>query len=348
MDGDLTHPIWDLAPWAQDFVDIEGEKTPPLRTRVKMLWDDDCLYIGAEMEEPHLWATLTERDSVIFHDNDFEVFIDPDGDNAQYVELEINALGTEWDLLLPRPYRDGGPAVNAFDIVGLRTAVKLNGTLNDPNDRDEGWSVSIAIPFASLAHLHSGSPTPLIGDRWRINFSRVEWDLEVVGGQYRKIPDRPEHNWVWSPQWAIDMHCPELWGFLEFQETAAEPQRDPYWSERCLLMELYHRQKAFFAAHGRFAADPWQLLGEGADPAFSFWRTRGSSWRGRRVRAGRSCPSAKIRGSRFWSRREVSRGLAAAAVRWELGHALHSRAMPVLSDVVRRAYASLNRGRSSR
>ena len=70
-----------------------------------MLWDDTYFYIGAELVEPHLWATLTQHDSVIFHDNDFEVFIDPNGDNHEYYEFEINALGTGWDLLLPRPYQ---------------------------------------------------------------------------------------------------------------------------------------------------------------------------------------------------------------------------------------------------
>ena len=81
-----------------------------------MLWDDKYLYIGAAMVEPHVWATLTERDAVIYHDNDFEVFIDPDGDTHLYYEIEINALGTVWDLLLVRPYRDGGPAIDAWDV----------------------------------------------------------------------------------------------------------------------------------------------------------------------------------------------------------------------------------------
>ena len=51
--------------------------SPRFRTRVKMLWDDNYLYIAAELEEPNVAAKLTERDSVIFHDNDFEVFIKP-------------------------------------------------------------------------------------------------------------------------------------------------------------------------------------------------------------------------------------------------------------------------------
>ena len=119
IDGDLSKPTWDAAPWTDDFVDIEGDKqpAPPLRTRVKMLWDDEYFYIGALMEEPHVWATLTEHDSVIFQDNDFEVFIDPDGDNHDYYEVEINALNTIWDLRLVKPYRDGGPALNEWEIL---------------------------------------------------------------------------------------------------------------------------------------------------------------------------------------------------------------------------------------
>ena len=86
IDGDLTKPAWELAAWTEDFVDIEGSArpSPKFRTRAKMLWDDRNFYIAAEIEEPHVWGTLTEHDSLIFHDNDFEVFIDPDGDNHDY------------------------------------------------------------------------------------------------------------------------------------------------------------------------------------------------------------------------------------------------------------------------
>src|SRR5690349_15525257 len=74
IDGDINKQVWQSAAWTDDFVDIEGslKPKPPLRTRVKMMWDDHNLYFAAQLEEPHVWATLTERDSVIFHDNDFE------------------------------------------------------------------------------------------------------------------------------------------------------------------------------------------------------------------------------------------------------------------------------------
>jgi hypothetical protein len=67
------------APWTDLFVDIQGSLKPEPyhKTRVKMLWDDEYMYFFADMEEPHLWATLTERDAVVYFDNDFEIFIDP-------------------------------------------------------------------------------------------------------------------------------------------------------------------------------------------------------------------------------------------------------------------------------
>ena len=60
--GSLNTAFWQHAPWTEDFVDIEGDirPAPRFRTRAKMLWDNECLYIGAEMEEPNVWATLTE------------------------------------------------------------------------------------------------------------------------------------------------------------------------------------------------------------------------------------------------------------------------------------------------
>src|SRR5262245_39064809 len=79
IDGRLDEASWLAAAWTQEFVDIEGNGRPKprFRTRAKMLWDDDYFYVGAELEEPHVWGALTNHDAVIFHDNDFEVFIDP-------------------------------------------------------------------------------------------------------------------------------------------------------------------------------------------------------------------------------------------------------------------------------
>jgi hypothetical protein len=220
VDGKLDDEAWNRAAWTSDFVDIEGDAKPRprFRTRVKMLWDDQYFYVSAEMEEPHVWATLTKHDSVIFHDNDFEVFIDPNGDTLEYYEFEINALNTGWDLFLPKPYRFGGKARNEWEIPGLKTGVHVDGTLNDPRDSDRGWSVEIALPWKALGeYAHKPAP-PGPGDEWRVNFSRVQWRHEIVDGKYRKVPGTKEDNWVWSPQGAVNMHIPERWGVIRFVE----------------------------------------------------------------------------------------------------------------------------------
>ncbi|MEZ5404159.1 MAG: carbohydrate-binding family 9-like protein [Bryobacteraceae bacterium] len=221
IDGRLDDAAWARAPWTDAFVDIEGDAKPAprFRTRAKMLWDDKYFYVAAEMEEPHVWGTLTKHDSVIFHDNDFEVFIDPNGDTNEYYEFEMNALNTGWDLFLDKPYRFKGKARNEWEIPGLKTGVHVRGTLNDPADRDEGWSVEIAFPWAALAeYAHKPAP-PRVGDEWRVNFSRVEWVHEVVEGRYRRKAGLKEDNWVWSPQGLVNMHVPEKWGFVAFQGT---------------------------------------------------------------------------------------------------------------------------------
>lgn len=273
IDGRLTKPFWSLAHWGEDFVDIEGDAKPrpPKRTRVKMLWDDEHLYIGAELEEDQIWAGVTERDAVIFQDNDFEVFIDPDGDTHNYYELEINALNTVWDLLLPKPYRDGGPAINGWDITGLKTAVHIDGSLNDPDADNRGWSVEIAMPWSSLKECARDGLVPKAGDAWRINFSRVEWRVEVREGRYVKVTDPatgrplPEDNWVWSPMGLVNMHYPELWGYLHFADgTAGDPTEfriPPDDQIKWELRRLYYRQRNYYEQHAQFCPDFEKLRG---------------------------------------------------------------------------------------
>jgi hypothetical protein len=262
LDGRLDDAAWKDAAWSDTFIDIEGDARPRPRfdTRVKMLWDTAYFYVGVDMREPHLWATLTEHDSVIFRDHDFEIFIDPDGDNHEYYELEINALGTTWDLLLPKPYRDDGKAVNGWEIAGLKSAVHLDGTLNNSRDEDRGWSVELALPWRALGELARRPSPPVDGDQWRVNFSRVEWLIQpdpAAASGYVKRPDTKEDNWVWSPQRVINMHRPERWGYVQFSTAAPGSvafQPDRAWPARLWLHEVYDAQVAHRKASGQYAA----------------------------------------------------------------------------------------------
>jgi hypothetical protein len=188
------------------------------------------------------------------------------GDTHAYYELEVNALNTVWDLFLVKPYRDGGPSIHAWDIAGLKTGVDLRGTINDPRDRDDGWSVEIAVPWSVLREGTRRAVPPRDGDQWRVNFSRVQWQLDAGDQSYikRVNPETgkpfPEDNWVWSPQGAIDMHMPERWGFVQFSDAPAGTATTSFVEDRnervkWALRRVHYRQREFHATHGRYASD---------------------------------------------------------------------------------------------
>jgi len=257
IDGEINDPIWQQAQWTDDFKDIEGDlkPNPALQTNVKMLWDDSCLYIAARIIDPNVWANIKQHDEVVFHDNDFEVFINPNNTTHQYFELEFNALNTVFDLFLNKPYRNGGNAMFGWNPEGLQSAVKIQGSLNDPSDKDKGWTIEIAIPFKAIS-LGNDIQVPKDGTLWRVNFSRVEWDTKADKGKYVKLKDHkgnnlPEHNWVWSPQGIVNMHYPERWGYLQFNKTSTNTVFNLPYSEqqKRYLWLIYYQEKKWYTQH---------------------------------------------------------------------------------------------------
>ncbi|MBI3466517.1 MAG: carbohydrate-binding family 9-like protein, partial [Planctomycetes bacterium] len=182
---------------------------------------------------------------------------------------------------------DGGKADNTWEIPGLKTAVHVDGTLNDPRDTDQGWTVEIAMPWVVLGKLAASdtltrsvsegplartedplsrfglvSAPPRDGDQWRVNFSRVEWRHRITSdGKYEKVPNRREDNWVWSPQWTVNMHRPETWGYVQFSTAApgsdaalaVKLHPDPAGPVRHLIHQIYYAQHVFGKKHERFA-----------------------------------------------------------------------------------------------
>lgn len=261
IDGDATEISWNKVDWSDAFIDILGVKNPSYGTKVKMMWDENYYYILAKLEEPHVWGYITERDAIIFHNNDFEVFIDPDGDTFNYYELEINALNTVWDLFITKPYREKNAALNDWTLTGLKSAVKVDGTLNNPNDKDKGWTIELAIPWKAFKTAYFEDNVPK-NKHWRVNFSRVNWDFQLENGVYHRKKDNkenflPEYNWVWSPQGVVNMHVPEKWGYVYFSSKVVGSKdsfsipRDDKVKEA--LYNLYNAQKSYLQKHNKWA-----------------------------------------------------------------------------------------------
>ena len=261
IDGKLDEPSWQRAEWTSPFVDIEGDHKPSpwLLTRAKMLWDDTYFYVAADLEEPHVWASLGDRDAAVYHDNDFEVYIDPDGDTHEYYEFEVNAGGAVGDLFVLRPDRDGGLYLGGWDIAGLEAAVRVWGSLNEPRDADEGWSVEVAFPWEALEECARRPTPPRDGDHWRVNLARVEWETEVDQGVYAKVEGQSASHWTWSAQGLVNMHCPEMWGFVQFAREPVGRARVPIQLPReeeakKVLRQIYYAQRRFRDENGHYTA----------------------------------------------------------------------------------------------
>jgi len=249
IDGALDDPAWARATWSPRFGDMVTGRPGLHDTRAALVWDDEALYVAFRVEEPFLAARMAERDSLLFLENDVEVFIDG-GD--WYYELEINALGTVYEVLFvwrdayaadPRfaasgldvlardavsfggdDERHGAAfwtgthprglrwAFRDWDYPGMRAAVDLQGTLNDDSDVDRGWTVEIALPWAGIAALPGRKPVPPhAGDRWRLFLGRFQ-KLELSG-----VEVRPHPAWTWTRQARHDTHRPEEWLEVEFR-----------------------------------------------------------------------------------------------------------------------------------
>lgn len=203
IDGKIEDEAWEKAPVAH-FVSQDGSE-PRLKTTFRWLWNEAYLFGAFYLEDDHLWARRKQRDAHLWKENVMEFFINADGCHKSYIEIEINPLNTILDLFVLNKHHD----INEirqwwdWDCEGLKSAVILNGTLNDPSDIDEGWSFEIAIPFDQVYTAPNNPPRP--GDQWFVDFCRKEGE---------ENPDDLGES-SWSPP---AFHNSLSYGILKFME----------------------------------------------------------------------------------------------------------------------------------
>jgi hypothetical protein len=188
-----------------------------------MLWDARYFYFYFAAADPDIWSTYDQRDLPLYEEEVVEIFIDPDGDGQSYAEVEINPLNTVFDLLLSKPWSQGGKGYDAWNPA-LLNAVQVNGTVGDAADVDQGWSAEIALPWTELVSPLVDVPgsqplPPQPGDEWRLNLYRYE--------QARRSGSKNEvQASAWSPVGKVDFHVPERFGRVVFGSrlTAVTPQ----------------------------------------------------------------------------------------------------------------------------
>lgn len=201
VDGKLDDPAWKTAPGVEMVLATSGEAVTK-RTTAKMCWDDECLYIAFDCADTDIFATMTERDDWIWREEVVEAFICPTCDLTTYFEINLSPRNVLFDALIVNAGDGPGEGTDfGWTCEGIRTAVSVDGTIDDRSDKDRGWSAEYAIPFAGMKR-----DTPRPGERWRLNLYRIDLEPE------------PKEFQAWSPTLTPKpaFHIPDRFGTLFF------------------------------------------------------------------------------------------------------------------------------------
>ena len=228
VDGKLDEFSWERAHQINRFERILNDYDEVLfPTRAKMLWDGDYFYFAFVCQDADMWAIYEEEDDPLWGEEVVEIFIDPDGDGKRYLELEVNPRNVVVDLLIYSVSPEWHSS-KAWDIAGLKTAVRAYGTVNDSLALDWGWTAEIAIPWAALADSVTGGARPAVGDVWRLNLYRIERkggrnlksrlnDLQDADALQQHYHEQTEYT-AWSETYQRGFHHPDRFGAVQFAE----------------------------------------------------------------------------------------------------------------------------------
>jgi len=200
IDGQLDERAWQEVHGVGDFVNNRDGSASNLKTEARVLYDDKYLYFGFRSIDRNIWATMKRRDEHLWLEEVVEVFLQANQTIPNYIELEVNPLGTMLDIYLldtrkPLHYE-------SWNSENLRWAVHVDGTV-DGKDGDREWACEIALPLEDVATAVHIPPQP--GNRWRMNLYRVERKPEVA-------------ELAWSPTLQDDFHVLPRLGEIIFTD----------------------------------------------------------------------------------------------------------------------------------
>lgn len=176
IDGKLDEQVWTDAKATDNFVILGDNQTvPKTNTWAKLLWDDTYLYVAFYCVDVNLVATYTDRDDPLYKEDVVEVYIDPDGDGENYLEVEVSPTNIVFDLWLTKPRKEGGQGNTDWTMDGLKTQSTYKGSLNSNSDEDESWICEMALPFVAMKFSASSvNFPPQENDVWRFNLYRFD------------------------------------------------------------------------------------------------------------------------------------------------------------------------------
>ena len=172
IDGRPDEAAWQQAPEIPLRFDGVGNPVSPARASARFLWDGEELFVAMTAKDRDVGSTLKGRDARLWEEDVLELFIKPLESSLLYYEFEFSASNQIFDAYF---VKRGAPLdeATAWDSQ-LRVAVSVDGTLNNPEDDDRGWSLELALPLADLHH--AGNSIPKQGEVWKAAVCRYDYD----------------------------------------------------------------------------------------------------------------------------------------------------------------------------
>ncbi|MBN1292581.1 MAG: carbohydrate-binding family 9-like protein [Candidatus Latescibacteria bacterium] len=174
LDGILDEADWSKAQPVGDFSFpwwSGGEKE---QTEVKLLWNDDFLYLAFRCDDKHIWADHFNVNSSTYEDDCVELFWNPaPDDQSDYYMFEINCIG------VPKSLRRS----DRITVMLPYITQTIQGTLNNDSDTDSGWVIEMAVRFDEYNEVSQGK-TPVAGDIWRIGLNRCGGKTDAQYSQW--------------------------------------------------------------------------------------------------------------------------------------------------------------------
>jgi hypothetical protein len=203
LDGMLDEAAWKNALVLSDFSTYWLGQKAKTATKARLLWDNDNLYFAAEMEDADLYADVKDYNGITWENDVFELFFKPSPRKLAYYEFQVTPLNTHLEMFFPSRGAGGYRRFSRVPPLGMKSAVKLDGTLNKWQDRDRGWTVEGRIPWSAFA---KAGGRPKSGDRWRFALCRYDYSVDF---------DRPNLTST-APLTQPDFHRYEDYGELTF------------------------------------------------------------------------------------------------------------------------------------
>jgi hypothetical protein len=195
------NPLWSNAD-VMTLHNMTKDNEKPVKTEVRMMYSDTCLYISAKCEDNYITASFTDRDDPVFTEECMEFFLSPTSLMRHYYEINFSPTNVLFDSFIinhrsPEKPKEKFVGLTQFDCEGLVSKTIINGQMDAHGDFN--WSLEVAIPFFNLQGPDNVIPNS--GDSWRMNVYRID-----IADASKK-----QYHYAWSPFEEIDFHRP--WGF---------------------------------------------------------------------------------------------------------------------------------------